>query len=151
MTLCNMLTQYQEVIELGLAGLKLLGMRLPARPNIMQVLLSILEVSWQIAFKKIENIELTPMQDQRKIYMSRLLATMAASAYFSNTNLLAIVLGKMIVFTLKFGFMEESAFACLGYAFMFICTLNQWEKGFAFCALSHKLMEKSPDITKNPS
>ena len=83
---------YQQAISCGLKIVKELGMKIPARPNNLQMLAGLVKTKYLLFGKSLETlIKLPPMQHAETIAAMQILYMMTYPAYFVSQNLLGYI------------------------------------------------------------
>ncbi|MBC8231578.1 AAA family ATPase [bacterium] len=154
-TACNIattlyinLSQYKEAVEVGLEGLKLLGMNLPAEPSRIAIMVEILKAKKYLVRKKVrELIHLPDMTDPAQKTALNLLMNITPAAYFTNQNLLALAVLKGVNLSLRYGNADVSALAYCLYAMIIGSGMGDFESGDDFGHLALNLIERFDNPT----
>ncbi len=144
MMLYTSLGKLQEVIEAGLEGLSLLGLRLPLTPTQEEIDREIEQVHYLIDDRPItELIHLPTATEQTHLTIMRLLEDILIPAWWrTNTRLLYLVTLKMVRFSLQNGHTGCSAFAYTWYGMLLGSGLGDYQRGYEFGELALWLNEK---------
>ena len=143
MALNSGLEKYQEMFQLGIKGLSLLGVSLPKNPGRFAFLKEILLAQWNLRSRKLGDLaDLPEMIDpvQKKVIM--LLIVQSSAAAFLNPELFILILLKIGNLTIKYGNNEFSAIGYIDYSFFFGSVLEDYKKGREFELVALKLIEK---------
>jgi PAS domain S-box-containing protein len=133
-----------EAVRLALSVLKVLGVRLPEKPNRLDILLGLLRTKLALVGKRIEDlIDLPEMTDSSKRAAMRILSKVASAAYLAAPDLLPLVVFKSVNLSVKYGRAPESAFAYAGYGFIMCRALGDIDSGYRFGQLALSLAERS--------
>ena len=132
-----------EAVKTGLTVLKLLGVRLPEKPNKLQILLGLLGTKLTLAGKRIEDlIDLPEMTDPYKLAAMRILTSVASAVYFAAPKLLPLSIFKMVNLAVKYGNAPESIFAYGSYGLLLCGVVGNIDAGYRFGQLALSLLER---------
>ncbi|MFA5074399.1 MAG: hypothetical protein WC539_10980 [Nitrospirota bacterium] len=148
-TLSQNIGKGKETIKQGMAGLKLLGKKIPLEPNSFLILKEIFKVKWYIRGRKPEELLfLPPMTDHAKQMMSDILFYMAPAAYFCNRKkLLSLVMLKVISLSLRYGNTNAAPLGYAIYGFIISALLKEYKSGYAFGTMSLKMCQLKKDLS----
>ncbi len=131
-----------DAIMTGLKVLRLLGVRFPIKPNILNILSGFIRTKILLAGKKIESLQDLPMMmDNNILSIMRILSSVSSAAYFSLPNFLSLIIFKSIFFSIKYGNSFISPFVYAGYG-LALCSLGDIDHGYQFGKLALNLTEK---------
>jgi len=139
---CEMLStqnKHQEALSLGIKALEVFNINIPQKPNMLQVLWSVIKVKLQIGRKKISTLTLFPVTSNNHRACLELMNQMQNSAYLSDQNLFVLLASTTMRLYVKYGFAESSTFDSLMYAFTLMHALNQYADGLDVVKLYEKL------------
>lgn len=135
--------RHEESIDLALAGLARLGMKLPRNPGKLRVLLSLASVRLALGGRSPHEIlHLTEMKDARLLAAMDLMMAVTPSAFFINQNLFAVVALRMTAMSLTHGNCRVSAYGYITYAILLLDALKDVKGGVRFARLAVTLGEK---------
>ena len=130
-------------IDAGIAGLRLLGVKLPRSPGKLSVLASLLLVLWLLRGRRILGLgELPAMADEEQRLAIRILMAMVHFAYRSSENLSAVVILRMLAATLTHGMAEESPYAFATYGLVLSTGFGRAASGCAFGELAVRTADR---------
>ncbi|MGQ3887949.1 EAL domain-containing protein [Legionella sp. CNM-1927-20] len=136
------LGKHTESLDAGISILKKLGIKIPIRPNKLQVLSAIFKIKMQLRRTRIEDIELQPMTDQMQKAIADLITQLFNSAFIVNQQLFVILICKSIGLSLRYGYTESSSMAMPVYAFVIMHSLNLYDEALSFVKLYNNLKIK---------
>jgi predicted ATPase/GAF domain-containing protein/tRNA A-37 threonylcarbamoyl transferase component Bud32 len=137
--------KYLENLQVGSEALKTFGIDIPKNK---EDILGELERELQLYRAHLARIKIAPLIDAPEIANPemkaclKLLMTMAGPAYFTDQDLLALILVKMVNISIQYGNSELSA---NGYAFWGAVTISRqgdYQSGYEFGQLALRLSEK---------
>jgi predicted ATPase len=134
--------EYQVAIERGIAGLRVLGERLSARPGRLAALTELAR-TWR-ELGRIDPDELVdwPASPTEDAAASRLLVALSAPAYLTDANLLAIVMMRIVRRSLSFGMSEVSSHGFAGFGLIVSGLLGAYERARRYAMVAHQLDER---------
>ena len=133
----------QEGLKIGLAALRLLGVKFPVNPNRLDIMLALLRVKYVLLGKKIESlVDLPEMTDPVKLAAIRILMNLGTAAYNSAPNLFPLIVLKGIEFSVRYGNCLESTVAYASYGIILCAVLGDIEKGYRFGRQALKLLDR---------
>ena len=142
------LSRYEKAVEIGLEGLKILGMNLAPAPNNISIMIEILKGKINLGRKKVENLVYLPeMTDPIKKATIRLLTNLSPAAYFTNQDLLALMALKAANLSMRYGNADVSALAYGIYSMILGSGLGDFKTGDKFGHLSLKLNSKFNNLS----
>lgn len=133
----------KEAMETALPLLIKLGVRLPAAPSKVGVIVAFVKTRLALLTVNIdEMIDLPEMKDQDLIAAMKILARLASAAYVSQPELVPVIAFKMIRLSMKQGATPATAYAYTGCGLIFCQVFGNIELGYKFGELAVKLVEK---------
>ncbi len=138
--------RFQEAVQAGLAGMKLMGLEVPETEEELQTAIGIQmqEVQANLSEVNIADLLHRPtMQDPEKQVCMTLLANFWGASFgggYVNYNVWCVL--TMTRLSLTFGHAETSAFAYSAYGLM-LALQNYYQIGYEFGEVALKLLEKS--------
>lgn len=135
--------QHAAALALAREALGALGLPVPASANLLAVIAEVTRLKLALGRRKPASIaELPEAQDARAIMVLRIINTIAASAYFSGTNLYTVYTLRMCRYTLTHGVTENAAFAWANYALVAGPILGDFTASAAFSRAARTLYER---------
>ncbi|MBF0275561.1 MAG: GAF domain-containing protein, partial [Nitrospinae bacterium] len=138
----------EESIEVGIAGLAELGVRVSPQPNLLAVLMEALLVKWRMRGRIISDLVHEPQMSDPNIKLQmKILMDLSAPAYFlGNDNLLVISVIKQVNLSLRYGNSPESAASYTGYGFILTAVLGDLTRGYEYGKLGIAVNEQLQDL-----
>ncbi|MGO9014498.1 MAG: response regulator [Dissulfurispiraceae bacterium] len=131
-----------QAIQAGLHILGLLGVRFPARPGKLHILLAILYTKRVLAGKRIEDLLTLPeMSDPRCLAISRIMTFMRSGTYWAMPALGPLLILKSVRLTFRHGNSSLASAIYAGYGFILCGVMDDIENGYRFGLLGLHLME----------
>ncbi|MDJ0718605.1 MAG: AAA family ATPase, partial [Prochloraceae cyanobacterium] len=132
-----------EAIETALLVLKLLGVRLPKKPNQVDILLALLRVKLTLVGKRIDNLVNSPstIDPYNQAAMS-ILDRILSVTYVAFPKLMLLIIFQLVNLSVRYGNTSISAhsYACYG---TFLCGIvGDIETGYRFGQLALALLDK---------
>lgn len=136
------LGKHTEALEIGLRVLRNFGIKLPKKPNKINILLAIYKIKFQIRNTPIEQIDLPPMTDLQSRAIADLITQLLNSSFIVNQQLFVILVCKNISLSLKYGYTESTSTCIPVYAFVIMHSLNLYQEAISFVKLYNNLKQK---------
>jgi len=137
------LAKHEEALEIGAAGLRLLGVRLPKRVGKLDVLNSLLALKLRLHHKEIESLlELPEINNPRLILTLKMMVNLSLSAYFCQPYLASYMALDIFKITLKHGNSDVSPFAYVIYGAALCAIFKNYDAGYQFGDLALKAKNK---------
>jgi len=134
---CNVQNKPEEAIDQGLAFLRRLGVRFPARPATGHILLSLTQTQLQLRNKSIASIRAIPeMTDPAQLVIMDTIHRVASSAYFAAPKLHPLLALKMVRLAARYGHAPAYTIPYAAYGIVLCGVLHDYERGFEFGELS---------------
>lgn len=151
-TLSNFLGQLDKAIHYAFLGLRLLKMRVPARPGMLLLFKEMIRVKAGLLGKSRENLlNLPPLKNEKIKLALQLLNEINRAAYLvGNTNLFLLSILKRMQLTLSFGNYREAGTTFVAYA-MILAILGDLQGTFEFCELALLSHEKEQSFECRPT
>ncbi len=131
-----------QAIQTGLHILGLLGVRFPARPGKLRILLEILNTKRVLAGKRPEDLLTLPgMTDPGYLAMSRIISIMRFSAYLAMPTLAPLLILKSIRLSFRHGNTSLASSAYAAYGLILCGVMDDIKNGYRFGLLGLSLME----------
>ena len=132
-----------KAIEAALEILKLLGIRLPAKPNTIHIVLALLRTKLALAGKQIEDlVNLPEMTDPNKLQVLHILTSVGSAAFFVSQKLMVLMILKSIVLFTRGGVTYLSAYPFVAYGMILCNFLGNIDAGYQFGRLALRLLER---------
>ena len=132
-----------QAIQAGLHILGLLGVRFPARPGKLHILLSILYTKLVLAGKRTEDLLTLPeMTDPRCLAISRIMTFMRSGTYWAMPTLGPLLILKSVRLSFRHGNTSLASAIYAGYGFILCGVMDDIDNGYRFGQLGLNLMEK---------
>ena len=133
-------TEYKEAVQSGLIALRQLGIDIPPHPTADDVNAEYSKVWATLDGRPADLIaDLPPMVDPTRQASMRLLAELWPPSYFTDFNLVVVVVCKMVNLSLVHGatHLSNQGFALLGW--LMGPVFGRFDEGFRLCQLAHRL------------
>ena len=145
------LRRFSDALTTGRAGLKLLGIKLPAASSRTSLALELTRLRWQLRKRSIRCVLDAPESLDRRTYViHNLLVYMAPAALFTDFKLAALIFLRLTNLTLETGRTEFSAFGVAGYG-LFLSTMQGDYSGAAEASeVADELLTLLPSPTTEP-
>jgi len=132
-----------EAVDTGLTLLRLLGVKVPPRPSMAQVLLAVLRTKVALIGKSPESLlDLPPMKDEKALAAMRVATSLASTAYVLYPNLFPVLVLTQVQLSVKYGNMPFSSFAYALYGVVLCGALGDLDGGYRFGQVGMKLQRK---------
>ena len=132
-----------EAVKTALPVLQLLGVRLSEKPNKLHILLGLLGTKFALRGKRIEKlIKLPEMTDPYKLATMGMLSNTLQGAYVTASELLPLVVFKMVNLSIKHGNYSESAVAYAMYGLILCGVVGDIDAGYRSGQLALSLLER---------
>ncbi|MBF0275009.1 MAG: AAA family ATPase [Nitrospinae bacterium] len=135
-------------IDSCIQGLSLLGLKLPANPTKLHIIVEMMRAKFYLGKRNISDLIHEPeMKEEKNKYCMKLLMELTPIVYKAGTKNLMILVGlKEAVLSLRYGMCPESAFAFVAYGMLQGAVFKDFEKGYEFGKLGVRLNEHYNDI-----
>ncbi|MCZ8515916.1 AAA family ATPase [Paenibacillus filicis] len=142
MVLYTNMGEHMQALEMGLEGLRLLGVPILGTPNRAAILWEMLKTRWNMGSKHPEDLLDAPvMTDPVHISVMRLMVNLIPPAYFLNSDLYIYLMLKMFNYSLIHGQSEGSAFAYSTYSVILSSIFGRLKAGWDYGLLGLKLSD----------
>ncbi len=133
------LAKHEEALEIGAAGLRLLGVRFPGKAGKLDVLQSLLALKIRLRHHKIDAlIELPEISDSRLLLTLEMMMNVSLSAYFCQPYLASYLALDIFKMTLRHGNSGVSPFAYVIYGAALCGIFKDYAAGARFGELALK-------------
>ena len=133
-----------EAVNTGLEVLKLLGIYFPQNPNLLNILVELINTKLRLGLKGIEDLANLPeMTDSNKQAAMRILSGILGTAMAVKPRLLPLLVLMMVKLSVKYG---NSPYASVAYVFYgaILCGIGNISLGYQFGQLAIRLLDKFP-------
>ncbi len=145
-TLASLTSQHAEAIRIGLEGLRLLGVEVPASSDQAALGAELVAVAEKLGGRgAAELLALHTMGDPNVKLSIQLLASIAASAYMADQGLFALLVLRIVRLSLEHGNTHLSAFGYVIYGILLASALDDPDKGREFGQLAVELSARFRD------
>lgn len=134
--------KHEDALKIGLAVLRNFHIKIPREPTSVHILLAIYKIKFQIRNTKIEEINLSPMEDKQYKAIVDLITQILNSAFITNQQLFILLICKNINLSLKYGYTDSTSMCIPIYAFVIMHSLNLYDDAISFVTLYNKLKQK---------
>jgi len=132
-----------EAIRTGLQVLAKLNIKIPAKPNLVHVLLALVRTRLALARKSMpELVNLPAMTDTRVLTAMRIATRISSTAYVVDPNLFAALVLKEVELSARFGNADVSPFAYALYGTIHCGVLHDYKRGYQFGKMALELQER---------
>ncbi|WP_224244226.1 trifunctional serine/threonine-protein kinase/ATP-binding protein/sensor histidine kinase [Hyalangium gracile] len=138
--------QYDRALELGLEGLRLLGIELPVSPDQSMIAAELQAVMSQLGGRRLAGLLDIPRTSDPRVEMAvSLLADMQTAAYRCNQVLFALVVLRSVKLSLEHGNSRLSPFGYVTYGIFLVAVLDEPDTGWEFGQLATGLASHLQD------
>ncbi|MDY7005570.1 MAG: AAA family ATPase [Cyanobacteriota bacterium] len=135
--------QPQQAIDIALSALNYLEVRLPAKPNKVNVLVELVKTKLALSGKEIGDLaNAATMNDPYQMATMQLLMAMIPAAFNANPVLFPLAVFKMVNISLKYGKSHLSAFGYVSYGLILCGVLGDFNSGYQFGQLALDLLDQ---------
>ena len=123
--------------------LRLLGVRLPKRPNKLKTIAGLLRTQLSVGRKNIETLlDLPPMTEPYKLAAMRIMSSVAATVYFAYPPLYPILVFKQVNLSVRYGNAFVSPFVYATYGSIICGVVGDIESGYRLGKMALSLLEQ---------
>ena len=141
---------YQKAIQVGIEGLKLLGLELSIMPNEAELEAMALAVKKTLNQRAVAGLIDAPLiVDEERQMPIKLLMNMVPPTYLTNQELLVLVVLHMTNLCLQYGNTNVAGFVYVWYGTILCQRFQDYELGYEFGLLGLKVNEKFNNTTLN--
>ncbi|MEZ4450557.1 MAG: ATP-binding sensor histidine kinase [Nannocystaceae bacterium] len=141
--------QNRQAIETAIAGLRLLGVQLPATGTYAGVLRELGKVQWNLRGRRAQELmDLPEIEEPQKVVALKLLIAIVPAAYFVDVKLVMVILLNIASISLRYGLSNVSAFGFAGYGMVLAGALRRHDAAYDFGRLALQLNEhfRNPEL-----
>ncbi|BAZ29792.1 multi-sensor signal transduction multi-kinase [Cylindrospermum sp. NIES-4074] len=132
-----------EALDIGVQVLKLLGMQLPNKPTMLDVLATVVQTKLTLAGKRIEDLSAWPrMTDPYKLAAMQILMLVAPVASQAGSLHFPLIMLAMVRLSVKYGNSATAAFGYSAYGAMLCDKFGDIEAGYRFGLLGISVLER---------
>ncbi|MGK7928716.1 MAG: AAA family ATPase [Spirulina sp.] len=136
-------SQPERAVKIALDALNLLGVKLPKKPNKLQLMSALSQINLALINKKPEDLlELPVMSKPTQLAALRILVSVSPAAYIATPQLSLLIALKQVSLSFKYGNAPLSAFAYCNYGLLLCGVLGNVETGYQFGQLGANLLVK---------
>ncbi len=133
----------KESVSTGLKALKLLGIKFPKNPGIPSVIIHFIKTVISMAGKNTDDIlNLKKMTDKNVIETMNILSSVSTAAYYTNRNLMMLIVLKMVRLSMKHGNGYSSSYAYSTYGLL-LSGIGFTNSGYDFGQLALEMISKN--------
>lgn len=137
------MNRYKEVADLGVEAARLLGVHLPKKPNKLHLLVPLLSIKLRLRGIDISSLKTREeMSNPELIAVMKILENATPGAYFTNQDLMALMVLKMIQLSLDHGFTASTTFAFATFGLMLGSGFGDFKSGHEFGELAVNLSNR---------
>lgn len=132
-----------QAIDVAFDYAEKLGVRWPKYPGKKDILVDIIKIQYYFRNKPIHSFAQLPlMTDARYLAALRVLSCVTLAALSARPNLMPLIIVKSLLFSVKHGITESTAFTCAGYGYLLCGIMNRQEQGYRFGQLAMAFIKK---------
>ena len=136
-------TQLEQAVATGVQILRKLRVRLPQKPNNLNILAGLLETKLALAGKRISDLAaLRVMSAPYKLAALRILSRIVSPAYIGAPSFLPLIAFKQVILSVKHGNSAESIYAYAIYGLILCGVVGDIEAGYEFGQLALRLLDR---------
>ncbi|MCP4130560.1 MAG: AAA family ATPase [bacterium] len=140
---CKARQDFHGAITGGIDSLKLLGIKIPFKPNKFRIFWELLKVKVSLMGKTPEDLADFPkMTDRRMLAAMKILESMISASYNAAPEVLGLIVLKWVYWASRYGHAPEHAYAYIAYGFILISVLGDIDGGYRFGNLGLSLVKK---------
>lgn len=135
--------QLHDAIDVGIWVLGRLGFRVPLKPNLLHIGFEFMRTKRALFGKSTQDLlDIPKMVDPHQIGTFRMLASIGTSTYFTNPELLTLLVFKSIQLSLKYGNTSYTAISYTAFGMIHCSILGNIDAGYDYGKLALRLVEK---------
>ncbi|HHB92315.1 MAG TPA: GAF domain-containing protein [Thioploca sp.] len=145
----TMLAKYEEATQAGRTALKLLDIDLPTTDLTTALQTEMIAVQKNLGDRTISSIvNATEMTEPLIRAGTQILVKLITTTYQSNQALFAVVVSKIVKFSLKYGNISESPFGYAAYGVLLGSVFGNYKMGAEFSNMAYHLAEKFHNMSQ---
>ncbi|HEX2574104.1 MAG TPA: AAA family ATPase [Polyangia bacterium] len=143
--------RHLEALEVALGLLRALGVPLAPDPGVPRILLELLKVRWALRGRRIEDLaDLDRLDDPRQQAAIRVLMSAITPAVFARPKLVALLVAKALLLSVRSGNGPEASLAYTAWAAIRIGFMNDIVGGYRFGQLATRVQQRYGAPTAEP-
>ncbi|MGG1516171.1 AAA family ATPase [Paenibacillus oryzisoli] len=132
--------QQHKSVKVGLKALAEFGIRLPESPNSLNIFAAYLNVKHKIGRRNtLQLYDLPIMEDNYRAQITKLMMSVAISAYFVNTNLFVLFMMHLTRRALKYGNTPAMAYVYGAYGLILGSGFGDYQQGYQYGQLGNRM------------
>ncbi|UUZ94679.1 AAA family ATPase [Paenibacillus sp. P25] len=142
MVLYTNMGEHEQALQMGMEGLRSLGMRIPSSASKASILWEMLKTRWNMGSKQPEDLLDAPvMTDPMHKCVMRLMVNLIPPTYYLDSDLYIFLMLKMFNYSLIHGQSEGSAYAYSTYSVILSSVFGRLKAGWDYGLLGLKLSD----------
>ena len=134
--------RYEDVINLALRVLKLLGEPFPARPKLVHIVFEIVKARLTLSGKRLETVTRLPsMTDPLKLAAMRVMFLLGTAAYFVRPEMAALTALRPLALSFRYGIAPVTASSYVDYGIILCSKLGDIRAGYRAATLGLHLVD----------
>ena len=145
---CELLTatnKHEDAVKYGLVALKSVGISLPNKPNMLQVISAIIATKFFFWRYNPLRYPLKPIANPEYAVAIELMNEILPSAFMVNINLAILLILNSISLNLRYGYTESMPTRLVNYIGLIMHIFNRYEDAMSLVPLYQQLTNKFPD------
>jgi predicted ATPase/serine phosphatase RsbU (regulator of sigma subunit)/tRNA A-37 threonylcarbamoyl transferase component Bud32 len=136
-------TKLEQAVDAGVEILRQLRVKLPQKPNNLNILMGLVETKSVLAGKRISDLaNLRQMSAPYKLAALRILSRIVSPAFIAAPTFLPLIAFKQVILSVKHGNSAESIYAYAIYGLILCGVVGDIEAGYEFGQLALRLLEQ---------
>ncbi|MBD1920210.1 AAA family ATPase [Microcoleus sp. FACHB-831] len=136
-------TKLEQAVDAGVEILRQLRVKLPQKPNNLNILMGLVETKSVLAVKRISDLaNLRQMSAPYKLAALRILSRIVSPAFIAAPTFLPLIAFKQVILSVKHGNSAESIYAYAIYGLILCGVVGDIEAGYEFGQLALRLLEQ---------
>ena len=138
--------RYEEVVKVGIAALRLFGIRYVRRPSKLDLLIQLMLVRLRLRGRTPQDIlEAKALEDPEKLAALRTLVDLIPTTYLFDKDLFMFTSLKAVNYSLRHGNAPISAVGFVVYGILLGAGMDNFKRGYEFGRMAVELAERSKD------
>ncbi|MCA9658250.1 MAG: GAF domain-containing protein, partial [Myxococcales bacterium] len=139
------LRRFEDALNTGDAGLRLLGIKVPRRGTRTALTVELTRLRWRMRKRTSRHLLELPESLERRTFVAHtLLMYMTPAAYFSDFQLAAVLLLRLVNLSLERGRTDVTAFGVAGYALILAASESDYAGALEYAEIADELLELLP-------
>ena len=132
-----------EAIELGLSVLDSMDVHISMTPGKIKTILGLLKTKWALRKETLESYNNLPeMTDAQTNAVMRILSDISSAAYFAASDLVPLLIFKMVRLSVQKGLSRKSPYSFAAYGFILSGYMGEIDNGITFGQIALNLMKR---------